>query len=55
MKSRSCLCGFVFGHRDKPVVCGQHHEDLKEENQSLKRQIEELRAEVQRLSQIAQY
>lgn len=28
MKKQKCLCGYVLGDKDNPVVCGLHHQEV---------------------------
>ena len=54
-KSNQCLCGSVYGDKENRVVCGDHFDLVANERDRLLIEVQELRAEVQRLSQIAKY
>ena len=48
-----CLCG--YDDQEKRIVCGRHFDIVDLERKRLLIEVNELRAEVQRLSQIARY
>jgi len=54
-EQNQCLCGLSFDDPEKVVVCGNHYNAIIQERDRLVIEVDELRAEVQRLSQIAQY
>lgn len=54
-KSIQCLCGLVYGEPENRVICGHHFDMVEDERNRLLVEVQELRAEVQRLSQIAKY
>lgn len=54
-KSSQCLCGHVYGEPENRVICGYHFDVVEDERNRLLIEVQELRAEVQRLSQIAKY
>jgi hypothetical protein len=34
-KSDQCLCGYAFGDREKPILCGDHAQELVDRIQLL--------------------
>jgi len=54
-EQNKCLCGLAFCEPEKIIVCSNYHDAVVRERDRLVIEIDSLRAEVQRLSQIAQY
>jgi len=47
-KKKQCLCGYAFGNRDQPIVCGEHYQELVEDRDAWRKIAEELLGHLER-------